>query len=109
MSDALDDFAADLAEQNPCRDIGQPHPFARTFAAYAELLRADAAVDVLASTETFDSAAYALVAEVEADAVQKVREAIADDTCAYNERELILSLHESMIRDLAAQLSGVPA
>ena len=99
MSDAQDEFAADHAEQ--------ADPFARTRAAYAELLRADAAVDAIGISDgftAFDGACETVIA-----AVQVLAEAIADDTCAYNDRELILSLHEYMIRNLAAQLSGVPA
>jgi hypothetical protein len=93
MSDALDDFAADLAEQ--------PDPFARTRAAYLELLQVDAAFDAC-SEATFHVCFHAVDA-----AVQSVRVAIADDTCSYNDRNLILSLHEPTVRRLAAQLAGV--
>lgn len=96
MSDALDDFAADQAEQ--------ADPFARTRAAYAELLQADDAFDRVGGEAVFTACFLAVDM-----AVQKVREAIAGDTCAYNDRALILSLHEPTIRRLAAQLAGVRA
>jgi hypothetical protein len=95
MSDALDDLAADLAEQ--------PDPFARTRAAYAELLQADDAFDICGP---IDVALTMLARDV---AVQKVREAIANDTDDCNDRALILSLGEHTTRRLAAQLAGVRA
>jgi hypothetical protein len=91
MSDALDDFATDEQDQ-----------FARTRAAYLELLQADTAFD-RASGEAVFTRYFAAVD----DAVQKVRVTIADDTCAYNDRNLILSLHEPTVRCLAARLAGV--
>lgn len=97
MSDALDDLAADQAEQ--------ADPFARTSAAYAELLQADAAIDAITVNDgftAFDAACDKVVA-----AVQALREAIADDTNACNDRALILRLHEMTIRRLARQLTGV--
>lgn len=94
MSDALDDFAADLAEQ--------PNPFARTRAAYAKLLAADHAFDRVSGEAVFTEC----IRSVD-EAVHAVRVAIADDTCTYNDRSLILSLHEPTVRCLAAQLTGL--
>jgi hypothetical protein len=98
-SDALDDFAADLDEHAPTDE--EQWRFARTLAAYLELLQADAAFDAC-SEATFHVCFHAVDA-----AVQSVRVAIADDTCAYNDRNLILSLHEPTVRCLAARLAGV--
>jgi hypothetical protein len=95
MSDALDDFAADLAEQ--------PDQFARSRAASLALVEADAAFDAC-TEETFHTCCQAVT-----DAVQKVREAWADDTVAYNDRATVMTVYEPHVREYAARLIGESA
>lgn len=89
MSDALDDFAADEREQAA--------RFPLTRAAFAEMLAADYAF----------GHAEGLYAELDAActlSVQKLREALADDTAHLNKRETILTMHECGLRTFVKRL-----